>query len=351
MSKNDINVAINLLNKKRYIVLVPHRNPDGDAMGAVLGLFAFLKKIGHKISIITPNEFPNFLAWLPDISKVKIFEKEKKKTTEMLHKAELIFTLDFNALHRTGTQMENVLKELKTPFLMIDHHENPSDYATYMFSDTNYGSTCEMIYHFIDKLGYSDKIDKQIATCLYTGIVTDSGSFKYPKTTSTTHRIVANLLDKGIENTKIHNLLFDNNSQDKLKLLGKALGNLKIFPELKTAYIWLSQSDLVAFNFQKGDTEGIVNYPLTIKGIVFSVIFIENYNEQIIKMSFRSQGDFDVNVFAQKYFNGGGHKNAAGGRSERNLTQSIDDFLKAIEQDNPTKSSIMKLNTDLPKSN
>jgi len=337
MNKTDINIAINLLSEKRYIVLIPHRNPDGDAMGSVLGLSAFLKKIGHKISIITPNEFPDFLAWLPDSDRVKIFEKEPKKTTEMLRRAELIFTLDFNALHRTGTQMENVLKELKVPFLMIDHHENPSTYATYMFSDTNYGSTCEMIYHFIDKMGHTDKIDKQIATCLYAGIVTDSGSFKYPKTTSTTHRIVANLLDKGIENTKIHNLLFDNNSHDKLKLLGKALENLKVLPELKTAYIWLSQTDLNTFNFQKGDTEGIVNYPLTIKGIVFSVIFIENYHEQIIKMSFRSQGNFDVNSFAQKYFNGGGHINAAGGRSEKTLTQSIDYFLEIIKRDNPTE--------------
>jgi len=311
MNKNDINTAIELLNKKRNIVFVAHRNPDGDAMGAVLGLATFLKKIGHKTTVVAPNEFPDFLAWLPDSDRVKIFEKEPKKTTEMLRRAELIFTLDFNALHRTGTQMENVLKELKTPFLMIDHHENPSTYATYMFSGTNYGSTCEMIYHFIDKMGHTDRIDKQIATCLY--------------------------LDKGIENTKIHNLLFDNNSHDKLKLLGKALENLNVLPELKTAYIWLSQTDLNTFNFQKGDTEGVVNYPLTIKGIVFSVIFIENYHEQIIKMSFRSQGNFDVNSFAQKYFNGGGHINAAGGRSEKTLTQSIDYFLEIIKRDNPTE--------------
>jgi len=338
MNKNDINTAIELLNKKRNVVLVAHRNPDGDVMGAVLGLATFLKKIGHKTTIVAPNEFPDFLTWLPDSDTVKIFEKAQKTTTELLRRAELIFTLDFNALHRTGIEMENVLKGLSIPFLMIDHHENPSNYATYMFSDTNYGSTCEMIYHFINKMGHSDKIDKQIATCLYAGIVTDSGSFKYPKTTSTTHRIVADLLDKGVENTKIHNLLFDNNSHYRLKLLGKALENLKVIPELKTAYIWLSQTELNAFYFQKGDTEGIVNYPLTIKGIVFSVIFIENYHERIIKMSFRSQGDFDVNLFAKKYFNGGGHKNAAGGRSEKKLTESIEDFLKIIKQDNPTKA-------------
>jgi len=337
MDKIDVNTFIELLSKNQDIVILPHRNPDGDAMGSALGLSAFLRKMGHKTKVIAPNEFPDFLAWLPDSDKVKIFENRPKKATEILRKADLIFTLDFNALHRAGTQMENVLKELKVPFFMIDHHENPEDYATYIFSDTSYGSTCEMIYHFIDQLGCLNQIDKQIASCLYAGIVTDSGSFKYPKTTSTTHRVVANLLDKGIENTKIHNLLFDNNSHNKLKLLGKALENLKVFPELKTAYIWLSKTELNAFNFQKGDTEGIVNYPLTIKGIVFSVIFIENYHEQIIKMSFRSQGDFDVNRFAQKYFNGGGHKNAAGGSSKKAMEQCINDFLEIIERDNPTE--------------
>src|SRR5690606_27620238 len=172
--------------------------------------------------------------------------------------------------------------------------------------------TCEMIYHFIDKMGHSNLIDKQIATCLYTGIVTDSGSFKYPSTTSTTHRVVAELIDKGVTNNEVHNLLFDNNSYNRLKLLGRALEKMVVLQDKKTAYITLSQSDLDEFNFEKGDTEGIVNYPLTIKGIDFSVIFIENSHEGIIKMSFRAQGDFDVNVFARNYFNGGGHKNASG---------------------------------------
>lgn len=337
MNKTDISTAIELLDKKQNIVIIPHRNPDGDAMGSTLGLSIFLKKFGHEVTVVAPNEFPDFLAWLPESDAVQIFEKREEKASKILHKADLVFTLDFNALHRTGMQMESVLKELKVPFLMIDHHEKPDDYATYMFSDISYGSTCEMVYHFIDKMGYTDLIDKQIASCLYTGIVTDSGSFKFPNTTSITHRVVANLLDKGVENTKIHHLLFDSNSYNRLKLLGRALENMLVFPKLKTAYISLSESDLSNFNFQKGDTEGIVNYPLTIKGIDFSVIFIENSQEEIIKISFRSQGDFDVNVFARNYFNGGGHKNASGGRSEKSLTETIEDFLKIIQQDNPAK--------------
>lgn len=337
MNKTDIHTALKLLDKKQNIVVVPHRNPDGDAMGSTLGLSAFLQKSGHEVRVISPNEFPEFLAWLPQSEKVLVFEKNPQAATTILKEATLIFTLDFNALHRTGEAMETVLKELNVPFLMIDHHEKPDDYAAYMFSDTNYGSTCEMIYHFISALGCKDLIDKDIATCLYTGIVTDSGSFKYPSTTSTTHRVVADLIDKGINNSEVHNLVFDSNSYDRLKLLGRALENMIVLPNLKSAYITLSQKDLDEFNFQRGDSEGIVNYPLTIKGIVFSVIFIENSQEGITKMSFRSQGNFDVNLFARNYFIGGGHKNASGGRSNKSMDECVAHFLKVLEKDNPAK--------------
>lgn len=337
MNKTDIQTAHNLLSQKQKIVVIPHRNPDGDAMGSTLGLSIFLKALGHEVQVISPNEFPDFLAWMPESEKVVIFEKTTQKAKEILTEASLVFTLDFNALHRTGELMEQTLKELTVPFLMIDHHEKPDDYASYIFSDINYGSTCEMVYHFISELGKEDLINQQIASCLYTGIVTDSGSFKYPNTTSTTHRVVASLLEKGAKNAEIHNLLFDNNSYNRLKLLGRALENMVVLPELQTAYILLSQKDLDEFHFQKGDTEGIVNYPLTIKGIVFSVIFIENYQEKIIKMSFRSQGNFDVNLFARNHFSGGGHKNAAGGKSILSLAESEKRFLEVLKEDNPTK--------------
>jgi phosphoesterase RecJ-like protein len=337
MNKTDIQTAHNLLSQKQKIVVIPHRNPDGDAMGSTLGLSIFLKASGHEVQVISPNEFPDFLAWMPESQKVVIFEKTTQKAKEILAEASLVFTLDFNALHRTGELMEQALKELTVPFLMIDHHEKPDDYASYIFSDINYGSTCEMVYHFISELGKEYLINQQIASCLYTGIVTDSGSFKYPNTTSTTHRVVASLLEKGAKNAEIHNLLFDNNSYNRLKLLGRALENMVVLPELQTAYILLSQKDLDEFHFQKGDTEGIVNYPLTIKGIVFSVIFIENYQEKIIKMSFRSQGNFDVNLFARNHFSGGGHKNAAGGKSILSLAESEKRFLEVLKEDNPTK--------------
>mgnify|MGYP003509948304 FL=1 len=302
MKIQDIQAIQLLLSTPKKIAIIPHRGPDGDAMGSTLGLYHFLLKNNHHPVVVSPNEFPDFLAWMPGAETVKIFEKDKENCTKILEDAELIFTLDFNALHRTG-EMEHVLAQLKAPFIMIDHHQKPDDYATFTYSDTSFGSTCEMIYNFILFLGKKHDIDKTIGTCIYTGILTDSGSFRFPKTTGTTHRIIAELIDLGVENTEIPTLLFDNSSFGRLQILGRALQNMKVITEHKTAYITLTQDELNSFGYVKGDTEGIVNYGLSIKGIVFAAIFIENKEEKIIKISFRSQGDFDVNQFARDYFN------------------------------------------------
>lgn len=334
MKKEAIESILELLATPKKIAIIPHKNPDGDAMGSTLGLYHFLLKLNHEPVVIAPNNFPNFLAWLPGSEKILIFENEVDKTTKILQEASIVFTLDFNALHRVGTEMENVLKTLQSPFIMIDHHQKPDDYAKYMFSDTNYGSTCEMLYHFISQLGFLNLIDKTSGTCIYTGILTDSGSFRYPKTTGATHRIVADLIDLGVENTNIPSLLFDNNSYERLQLMGCAFQNLKIISEKNTSYTTLSQKELDSFNYVKGDTEGLVNYGLTIKGIIFAAIFIENQAEKIIKISFRSQGNFDVNIFSRTYFEGGGHINAAGGKSSLSLDETIlkfTDIINSIE--------------------
>jgi len=331
MKKED-NIALSeLLSTPKRIAIIPHRSPDGDAMGSTLALYHFLLKLDHQATVISPNEFPGFLDWLPSAETVLVYENDKENTTKILQEAELIFTLDFNALHRTG-EMEHVLNKLKAIFIMIDHHQSPDDFAKFTYSDTSFGSTCEMIYNFILQLGKKELIDKTIANCIYTGILTDSGSFRFPKTTGTTHRIIADLIDLGAENTTIPTLLFDNNSYDRLQLLGRALQNMKVFPEYKTTYISLSQEELDAFHYVKGDTEGIVNYGLTIKGIVFAAIFIEHKDENIVKISFRSQGDFDVNQFARAHFNGGGHINAAGGKSNLTLKDTIAKFEQLITQ-------------------
>jgi phosphoesterase RecJ-like protein len=331
MKEEEFQAIKELLSTPKKVVIIPHRSPDGDAMGSTLGLYHFLKKSNHEAHVIAPNDFPDFLAWLPASEKVLIYEKDKEQTSAFILEADLVFTLDFNALHRTG-DMEHVLKKVVAPIIMIDHHQKPDAYATYQFSDTKYGSTCEMLYHFIVNLGLKNSIDKTIASCIYTGIVTDSGSFRFPSTTSTTHRVVANLIDIGIENGAIHNALFDDSSYSRLQLLGQALQNMKILLDKKTSYITLTQKELDHNNYVKGDTEGVVNYGLSIKGVVFAAIFIEHREENIIKISFRSQGDFDVNHFARTHFSGGGHINAAGGKSYLSMNATVAKFEEILSQ-------------------
>jgi len=307
-----------LLKTGKRIVLVPHKNPDGDAIGSCLGLQRFLEAHHHTTHVISPNDFPEFLKWMPGAESVINFEKNRTKSEKLIASADLVFTLDFNALNRTGA-MEEVLEKTTCPFIMVDHHQSPQDYAQVTYSDAEMSSTCEMVYHIINRLGAVADIDAEIATCLYTGILTDTGSFKYPGTTPTTLRVAAELMEHGAPHTLIHRHIYDTNRIERLQLLGCALQNLVILKPYRTAYITLTQEDLNRHNFQKGDTEGFVNYALSLKDVVLAAIFIENKEEGIIKISLRSQGDFSVNDLARSHFSGGGHINAAGGRSEESL--------------------------------
>lgn len=333
MNENDIQDLKNLLSVPKKICIIPHRSPDGDAMGSTLGLSIMLQKLGHSTTVLAPNDFPNFLAWLPESEKVVIYEKDKSAGKLILNDAEIIFTLDFNAFHRTG-EMQEVLSTLTVPFVMIDHHQMPDDYAMFTYSDPKMGSTCEMVYNFFGFLNITHLIDAQIASCLYTGIVTDSGSFKYSSTTSTTHQVAGKLLDLGIDSGTIQSNLFDNNSFESLQLLGKALTNIKILKENNAAYTFLTQADLDFYKYSKGDTEGIVNYCLKIEGIHLAAIFIENADEKITKISFRSLGNFNVNEFARTYFHGGGHINAAGGKSELSVAETLERFERILSDNN-----------------
>ena len=319
------------LAKAENIVIVPHKGPDGDAIGSTLGLMHFLKDKGHKATVIAPNDYPHFLKWLPGNDEVIIFEAEKERSDKLIAEAEMVFTLDFNDLSRSGLMYDSLVAS-EAVFVMIDHHQEPADYAHYTYSDSEMSSTCEMVYRFIDKLRASKKITPEIATCLYTGIMTDTGSFRFSSTSSDTHRVIADLIDKGAKNAQIHNNIFDTNSENKLQLLGTALQNLNVNKDLRTAYISLSQEELDKHNFQKGDTEGFVNYGLSLDGIIFAVIFIEKENEDLIKISFRSKGDFDVNKFARAHFEGGGHINAAGGKSNLSMNDTIVKFNKILPE-------------------
>ena len=332
LNETQIKELQQLLANPKKIAIIPHRNVDGDAMGSTLGLYHILKQLNHQITVVVSNEIPEYLKWIPGIEEATlIFEGAKNsEAIKVLKEAELIFTLDFNAFHRTGEQMETTLKTLSATFIMIDHHEKPDNFAKYMFSDINYSSTCQMVYELIQKLELGNLINIESATCLYTGIATDSGGFRFPRTTGNLHRIVANLIDLGVNNSQIHENLYDNGDYNKLQILGKALTNMKVLPEYKTSYIALSQQEQNELQVKKGDTEGIVNYGLTIKNIDFTAFFTEVAEEKIIKISFRSQGDFDVNQFARNHFNGGGHKNAAGGKSFDSLEDTITKFIAIL---------------------
>ncbi|PWL38352.1 DHH family phosphoesterase [Flagellimonas aquimarina] len=325
MNLEDITTIKSILSQPQKIVIIPHKNPDGDAIGSCLGLLGFLKGKGLEATIISPNDYPKFLKWMPGSDAVLNFEKENSQSKKILEEATVIFTLDFNDLSRTG-QLEAFLKDKKADFIMIDHHQQPGNYARVAYSDVSMSSTCEMVYNFIEYLGELNSMTKAIATNLYTGIMTDTGSFKYRSTSSRTHRVVADLIDNGAENMMIHQNIYDNNAPARLHLLGVALSNMVILSEYNTAYITLTQEELDAHDYKKGDTEGFVNYGLTLEGIIFAVIFIENREEGIIKISFRSVGDFSVNEFARNHFNGGGHDNAAGGRSEISIEETIEQF-------------------------
>ncbi len=317
------------LSKPKNVVIIGHRNPDGDAMGSTLALKFYLEKKGHKATVVVPNEYPDFLHWLPGSDSTFRFDWQNSQSMRAIKKSDLIFLLDFNALHRVGSDMQNTLEQYPNDFAMIDHHQQPDD-MKYMYSDTEICSTCQMVYQYIEMNDDLHLIDKNIATCLYTGIMTDTGSFRFRSTTSKTHRIIANLIDKGAENDRIHNNVYDANSYNRLLLLGQALSNLKILPEYKTAFITLSSEEKKKYNFKKGDTEGVVNYALSLKGIIFAAIFIEDTEQKIIKISFRSKGAFSVNKFARNHFDGGGHDNAAGGRSEYSLEETVTNFTKIL---------------------
>ncbi|WP_299114821.1 bifunctional oligoribonuclease/PAP phosphatase NrnA [uncultured Winogradskyella sp.] len=332
MKTEDIKAVKALLSETKKIVIIPHRNPDGDAIGSTLALMHYLKQYNHEVRVIAPNDYPNFLKWMPGESSVLKFETEREASEKLINEADIMFTLDFNALHRTGKDMAEVLEASQSLKIMIDHHQAPDDYATYMYSDAKMSSTGEMVYNFIEMLDDTDKITADIATCIYVGIMTDTGSFRFRSTTSRTHQVISNLIEKGADNTEIHNQVYDTNSYNRLQLLGRALHNLKVIPEYNTAYITLSQAELDEFNYKKGDTEAVVNYALSIHKTILAAIFIENTQESIIKISLRSKGNLSVNEMSRAHFNGGGHTNAAGGRSELSLEATVEKFIAILPE-------------------
>ena len=331
MKKSELLLLQDLLSTPKNIVIVPHKNPDGDAMGSTLGLLQYLNKKGHRATVVSPNDYPKFLKWLPFEDSVIKYDLQNQQALRLIKEADLIFTLDFNSLSRVG-DMSVVLEKSSAQFVMIDHHQQPDDYAVVTYSDVTICATCQMVYHTIEMLGDKDLIDADIATCLYTGIMTDTGSFRFRSTSSLTHTVIASLIEKGADNAFIHEQIYDANSFSRMQLLGTALTNLKVLPEYRAAFITLSQDELDKHNYQKGDTEGFVNYGLSLDNIKIALIFIENKQEGIIKISLRSKGDFSVNEMSRSHFHGGGHTNAAGGKSDLSLEDTVAYFISILPQ-------------------
>ena len=333
MTKHEYTDINQLLDTPKKIVIVSHKNPDGDAIGSSLALFHYLTKTNHLATVILPNDYPDFLKWLPGEDLILKYDSQKEESEAKLAEADIVFTLDFNAFHRAG-DMETVLTNNTALKIMIDHHQQPDDYAKFTYSDVSMSSTCEMVYNFIENLNGLNVIDSNTATAIYVGIMTDTGSFRFRSTTSATHRIIASLIDKGADNTMIHNQVYDTNSYNRLQLLGCALSNLRVIPESRAAYITLTQKELQQFDYKKGDTEGFVNYALSLNNVVLAAIFIEDLQQGIIKISLRSKGDFSVNKMSREHFHGGGHTNAAGGKSDDNIEKTIEKFISILPQYN-----------------
>ena len=323
----DINT---LLTPESKIVILTHYNPDGDAIGSSLGLKHYLRAKGIPAEVIVPNDFPKFLKWMPESKKVIIGEYKRKYAFDLISGADVIFCLDFNAPSRIGILGEWLTKA-RAKKILIDHHQQPEEFD-FVYSDTIIPATSQMIYHFIEAMEDEALVNQDMAECLYTGIMTDTGSFRFRSTSATTHRIIANLIEKGADPSVITSNTWDTNTVSRLHLLALVLGRIEVVNDGKVAVLSLTRNELKEYGFQKGDTEGFVNYGLSIAGVKMAAFFMEDLYDDFIKISFRSKDDVDVNQFSRKYFNGGGHINAAGGKSSGSLENTIEDFKRFIEK-------------------
>ncbi|GAB4232877.1 MAG: bifunctional oligoribonuclease/PAP phosphatase NrnA [Ekhidna sp.] len=326
----DIQALKDFLNTPSKIVITTHANPDADALGSSLGLYHFLKAMGHDVRVIVPNSYPEFLHWMHGHREVMNFEDDQENAEKLLNECDLLFCLDFSGFSRIK-KMETAASEISGKIALVDHHLNPEIVPDFNFWNDKSAATAELIFDLIVDYAGKQVITKSIAECLYAGIMTDTGSFKHSNTTAKIHRTVADLIELGADVNKVSRLIYDTNSLDRLRFLGYALAEkLKVDEEYRVAYFVIDEADFQKFRLKQGDTEGLVNYALSIKNIVIAAIIIER--DQEIKLSFRSVGDFAVNKFAEEYFNGGGHRNAAGGASDLSLAKTEARFKELIKK-------------------
>jgi phosphoesterase RecJ-like protein len=314
--------------ERANIVITTHHKPDADALGSSLGLMHFLNKIGHDAMVISPTDYGDFLKWMPGESEVVNFESNIELAKTRIAAADFIFCLDFNSLKRIN-DMQYPVKESKAQKVMIDHHREPEDFADYSLWKTDTSSTCELVYDFICAYKGDLYLDKDIASCLYAGIMTDTGSFRFDSVTPNTHLVAAKLIEYGVDNAKIHQEIFDSFTLNRMQFVGYCLANkLEVMPNLPVAIIQISQEELLKFDVKTGDTEGLVNFGLSIKGIELCALFVDR--SVLIKISFRGRGRFPANQFSKEHFEGGGHFNAAGGQSSQSLAETVARFKQII---------------------
>lgn len=326
----DTKELSNLISTAGNILLISHINPDGDAIGSQLAMYHFLRSKGKNVNMITPNNIQEFLKWMEGSENICVYIRDREKCRKLISEAGLIIMLDFNQLHRLG-EAEEYVKASAAPKVVIDHHLDPSDFPDLVISDPSKCSTAELMYEIVRLLNGSPFSHKAFSECIYVGIVTDTGNFEHGSYSAGTFRIVADLIERNVRKEEILNLVYNNFTADRMRLMGFVLNSrMIVLPELKTAYMYLTRKDLADFNHAKGDTEGFVNLPLSIRGIRFSAMFIEKDN--FVKISFRSKGLFPTNEFASKYFGGGGHLNASGGEHYDTLGNTIDYFLKSLKE-------------------
>ncbi|MBV5313884.1 MAG: bifunctional oligoribonuclease/PAP phosphatase NrnA [Prolixibacteraceae bacterium] len=311
-------------NSSKSIVLVPHTNPDGDAMGSVLGLWRVLQNAGLKVKIVSPTKYPEFYHWMDGHEQVINFSHHPKQSARAFAESDLLICMDFNQLSRLGV-MKQLVESFEGKKVLVDHHPYPGNFTDLIISDITFSSTAELIFTVLQSTEFAAYIDKNAATSFFTGIMTDTGSFDFNVSNPNTFETVAQLTRMGIDQLDIHSKVYDNYSADRIRLMGFCLSNrMIVYPEYHAACMYITREDQKTFNFVTGDNEGFVNMPLSIKGIVFSVLFTEK--EKYIKASFRSKGDFAVNEVSEKYFNGGGHRNAAGGELYASLQEALTQF-------------------------
>lgn len=329
MLRGEDNLA--LLTEPRRIVITTHHKPDGDALGSSLALYQWLKKRNHDVSVVLSSDFPSFLDWMPGRDDVIIYPTQSERSSKLLAEAEIVFCLDYSALSRTNI-LEPLIASSPAQKWMIDHHLDPEDFASLVYWDSSAAATAQLIYTFIaDVIGASTEIDADMATCMYAGIMTDTGSFRFRSTTAAVHHIIANLIEAGARNWEIHEHIYNSSTERRLKFLGYALLNcLEVIPEYNTALFAISKEDLAQFDITTGDTEGLVNYALSIKGIRLAALIIDR--TELIKLSLRSIGEIPCNEICKKYFNGGGHLNASGGSSSESLVTVVNQFKSILPE-------------------